>query len=296
MHKTWSHCEPFDVKRDLEYAIEYHQFEVYYQPQVCIDSERTIGFEALVRWRHPFFGILSPISFIQEAEETGLIVEIGNFVLLEACRQYQEWIDLGLKIQTISVNVSVKQLQSNHFISLVKNIIKHTKIHPSALELEITETQTIDSIHNVHSLFKNLNELGVKIAIDDFGVTYSALSYLNYVEIDTIKIDRSFVIDIVDNPRKVLLLSGIINLIKNLGYNIVVEGIETAKQLEIIKLLMNLTDNLSSEIVKHSIEMMSSTCFIHKKSTVSIQGYYYSRPVSAFNIHSNHKSSSFISA
>ncbi|TQK63330.1 PAS domain S-box-containing protein/diguanylate cyclase (GGDEF)-like protein [Brevibacillus sp. AG162] len=244
--------ENIEIERDLRKAIERNELVVYYQPQFHSESNRMIGVEALVRWNHPTKGMLSPGVFIPIAEETGLIYEIGTWVLREACRQMKQWHDKGGPLIPVSVNLSSHQFHQRNLVQYIKNILEETKLAPHFLELEITESMMMDPAVSI-SILHELNKIGTRISLDDFGTGYSSLSYLKKFPIHKLKIDRSFITDLSRNDNDKAIVATIISMAKHLKLDVIAEGIETKDQLDI------LTENHCKEI----------------------QGYYYSRPLSA---------------
>jgi len=217
-------------------ALEREEFFLLYQPQVDASSGRIIGVEALMRWNHPELGIVSPAEFIPLAEETGLIVPIGEWVLRTACQQTKMLHDEDFNLR-VSVNLSTRQLQEAGLAKKIIGIIEETGIKAQNLELEVTESALL---HNADSAVNILNEIrntGVTISIDDFGTGYSSLGYLKRLPIDVLKIDRSFVQDITNDPNDASLVMAIISLAHNLRLKIVAEGVETVEQLKLLHLL-----------------------------------------------------------
>jgi predicted signal transduction protein with EAL and GGDEF domain len=214
------------IALDLRNALNQDQFEVYYQPLVDLAAERLSGFEALLRWRHPQRGMISPAEFIPLAEELGLIVEIGKWVMQTACEQALTW----PAHMRIAVNVSPVQFRAPNLVQTVRDVLATTGLAPTRLELEITESTLLaDSDANLSTL-RALHELGVRIAMDDFGTGYSSLGYLGRFPFDKIKIDQSFVRDL-DNPDCRAIVRAIISLGRTLGMRITAEGVETMEQL-----------------------------------------------------------------
>jgi diguanylate cyclase (GGDEF)-like protein/PAS domain S-box-containing protein len=221
----------------LRQAVDRDEFEVYYQPIVNLEDGDLAGFEALVRWQHPMRGTVGPDEFIPIAEETGLIVPIGRFVLREACRQMAEWrrrLPGGGNL-SVSVNLSSKQLASPTLIEDLERILAETGLDPSALKLELTESTLIDDPEAAHRLLERLRAQGVRLYIDDFGTGYSSLSYLHHFAIDGLKIDKSFV-DMVGQPsRKAAIVPSIVSLAHSLGIDVVAEGVETEEQADALR-------------------------------------------------------------
>ncbi|QHJ71345.1 putative bifunctional diguanylate cyclase/phosphodiesterase [Planococcus halotolerans] len=219
-----------DIENHLVKAMELHQLSLCYQPKVNLKTQEIVGMEALLRWKHPEMGWISPAEFIPVAEETGQIVSIGKWVLEEACRQNKLWQDQGLPSLKVSVNVSVLQFQNGKFIKTVKSILRDTQLPPQFLELEITES-IMQNIAESTEVLEQLGKLGVKTSIDDFGTGYSSLHVLQKLPIDTLKIDKAFIDELEQNCKQPMV-KAIIDLALNLGLNIVAEGIESANQME----------------------------------------------------------------
>ncbi|MBD2075524.1 EAL domain-containing protein, partial [Phormidium sp. FACHB-592] len=219
--------------------IERQEFELHYQPIVSLKNKQLVGFEALVRWRHPQRGLVSPGEFIPAAEDTGLIVPLGWWVLQEACRQMQVWQQqFAVKRSlSMSVNLSGKQLTQPDAVERVKQILQTTGLHPSSLKLELTESSLMEHAESTITMLQQLKTLGVQLAIDDFGTGYSSLSYLYRFPVDTLKIDRSFINKMDVELEKLELVRTIATLSWNLSMDVVAEGIETQQQLSHLKAL-----------------------------------------------------------
>ncbi|OLP16556.1 hypothetical protein BST81_20375 [Leptolyngbya sp. 'hensonii'] len=222
------------LETDLRRAIERQEFEVYYQSIVSLKTQKITGFEALVRWKHPERGFISPVEFIPIAEETGLILPLGSWVLQEACQQMRRWQQefpntFGL---TISVNISGKQFFQEDFTAQIQHILKETGLNPRCLKLEITESIFMDNVPSTTATLLDLQALGIQLSMDDFGTGYSSLSYLNRFPIDTLKIDRSFIQVVDTDIEKLEIVRTVVLLAQNLGMNVVAEGVETASQLD----------------------------------------------------------------
>jgi diguanylate cyclase (GGDEF)-like protein/PAS domain S-box-containing protein len=239
-----------EMENGLRKALEQNQFQLYYQPQVNIETGEVIGVEALIRWRHPEHGYISPMEFIPLAEETGLIVPIGKWVLKEACMQRKAWLDMGFDSFPIAVNVSVRQFEDDHLIDYITQVLNEAGLPATKLELEITES-IMQNRENSTMVLNQLKTLGVLLSIDDFGTGYSSLSYLKHLPIDKIKIDKSFVDDIINHPSKGMMVKTIIDMGLNLNFTIIAEGIEEEEQVQFLK---------------------ENACQIG-------QGYFYSRPL-----------------
>ncbi|MGL6338470.1 MAG: putative bifunctional diguanylate cyclase/phosphodiesterase, partial [Waterburya sp.] len=227
------------LENDLRWAIKREEFILYYQPIISLTDNRIKGFEVLLRWRHPIRGLVAPGEFIALAEETGLIVPLGFWVLKEACSQMSAWqlqFD-SIDIWKVSVNISSKQLAQSNFVESVKHILQETKLNPHSLKLEITESSLVEDTNATISILKELKALGIEFSLDDFGTGYSSLSYLHQFPFDTLKIDRSFVSSIENNSEKLGIIRAIVTLARNLGMDTIAEGIETANQLAQLKAL-----------------------------------------------------------
>lgn len=226
-----------EMENDLRRALERNEFEVFYQPKLCTASKNIIGMEALVRWHHPLLGFISPIEFIPLAEETGLILPLGEWVLRTACKQIKEWNNQGFPPLKVSVNLSARQFQQQNLFEVISKIIDETEIDPGFIELEMTESTILKNEDYAHSTLCRLRNLGIKISIDDFGTGYSSLSYLKQLPLDILKIDKSFIRDITNSPDDASLVMTIISLAHNLGLKVVAEGVETEEQLRFLHLL-----------------------------------------------------------
>ncbi len=227
------------METDLRHASERDQLFIDYQPIVSLENCKLIGFEALVRWRHPEFGLISPLDFIPLAEETGQILDIGQAVLEEACLQAQSWqVDHpAYPPLFVSVNLSVKQFTQPGLVEYISWLLNEFTLAPRCLKLEITESVFTDNIETAVQLLKQLRNLGVQLSIDDFGTGYSSLSYLHRFPIDTLKIDRSFVTQMVENEENIEIVRTILGLAQNLGMDVVAEGVETKEQLTLLRQL-----------------------------------------------------------
>lgn len=225
------------VEGNLRRALRLGEFLLYYQPKIDIASGLMIGSEALIRWQDPEHGLLHPRQFVPIAEEFGLIVPIGSWVLREACRQVRAWQDSGLLVVPVSVNISAVEFRHRGFLEGVAKILKETGILPSYLELEVTESVLMTDAESTAALLASLKAMGMQLAIDDFGTGYSSLSYLKRFPIDTLKIDQSFVQDIASDPDDASIVSAMISMGKNLKQRVVAEGVETEAQLAFLRQL-----------------------------------------------------------
>jgi len=227
------------METDLRRGCERDELFVDYQPIVSLESRTLIGFEALVRWRHPEFGLVPPKEFIPVAEETGQILSIGQTVLESACRQAREWQQTypAAPPLFVSVNLSVKQFNQPGLVENIASLLEQFQLPPRCLKLEITESVFSDNIEAAVGLLTELRELGVQLSIDDFGTGYSSLSYLQRFPIDTLKIDRSFVTQMMENEENLAIVRTIVALARNLGMDVVAEGVETEDQLKLLRKL-----------------------------------------------------------
>lgn len=247
--------ERFELEQELRRALEQEEFRVYYQPIISLNNSKVIGMEALIRWEHPRLGMISPAQFIHTAEETGLIVPIGMWVLEEACCQVQQWQSQRNDdtLLEISVNLSAKQLQQSDLVSEVAEILERTKLQPRSLKLEITESVAMSDAEGTLTRLHELKELGIKLAIDDFGTGYSSLSYLKRFPVDTLKIDRSFVSGLGQNAEDTAIVKAVVTMAHTVGLTVTAEGVE------------------SNEITSH---LQGLGCDL-------AQGYHFAKPLSS---------------
>lgn len=227
--------ERLRLEGKLRKAIEYQELELYYQPQVSFETGKLVGMEALIRWSHPELGMVSPLQFIPLAEEIGVIKSIGKWVLRTACTQLVKWSDEGHKELSMAVNISVRELEDANFIATLKAILQETGVEPSALEIEITETVVMSNPEKMLQVLQAIKGLGVKLALDDFGTGYSSLSYLKNFPFDKLKIDRSFIKDIADNPEDVVITRAIVQMAHSLNIKVLVEGVESTIQASLMR-------------------------------------------------------------
>ncbi|MRW85479.1 EAL domain-containing protein [Pseudoduganella sp. FT26W] len=226
--------ERLRIESALRSALERQEFVLHYQPQVDVQSGRVVGMEALLRWQHPELGMVAPHRFIGLAEETGLIVEIGAWVLREACSQARAWIDAGFGALRIAVNLSPRQFGEPQLVSSIAEVLRQTGLPPACLDIELTEGLFMHDVTQAVELLHKLKSLGLALSIDDFGTGYSSFSYLRHFPIDVLKIDRSFVSDIGDGDEAAIVVS-IIALAHNLKLRVIAEGVETASQLDCLR-------------------------------------------------------------
>ncbi|HJX11771.1 MAG TPA: EAL domain-containing protein, partial [Candidatus Binatia bacterium] len=245
--------ELLELETDLRRAIKREEFEIHYQPIVELDTRVITGFEALIRWQHPKRGLVPQLEFIPLAEETGMIVDIGKWVLREACRQLQVWHKQFPMhpLITLSVNVSGKQLARAGFIDYVKKVIEETGVDARCLKIELTESVVMANPKLATSILAELRNLNVQVHVDDFGTGYSSLSYLHKFPIDALKVDRSFVSNIGLKEQNLEIVRTIVLLAHNLNLTVIAEGVETEEQLQ----------------------------HLRKIGCNQAQGYYFSRPV-----------------
>ncbi|WP_336774187.1 putative bifunctional diguanylate cyclase/phosphodiesterase [Paenibacillus sp. MMO-58] len=255
--ESWSNSsfERLTLQHEMYRAIQRKEFILLYQPQYDLVSGMMVGVEALVRWRHPAKGMIPPGEFIPLAEESGMIVQIGDWVLEEACRQNKEWQDAGLPPMPVSVNLSIRQFVQQDLATKVASVLEKTGLKPEYLDLEITESMTMDTGHVSRCLLE-LTDMGVGISVDDFGTGYSSFHYLKNFPIDRLKIDRSFVRDIQQDPSDAEIVAAIIAMAHNLNIQVIAEGVENEEQMEFLR--------------KHNCDEM--------------QGYFWSPPVSSADI------------
>ena len=241
------------LEKHLRQALDNQEFVLHFQPKVDVRSNRIIGMEALVRWNHPESGVVSPGEFIPVAEESGLIIPIGEWILAAACRQNKAWLDAGLGPLKVAVNISPRQFRQPGLYEMVTRTLRETDLPPGSLELEVTESMMVDNVEDATLVLNQLRSIGLSIAMDDFGTGYSSLHYLKRFPIQTLKIDRSFVSDLPDDADDAAIIGAIIALGKNLRLRVVAEGVETQEQLD----------------------------FLREKGCDEIQGFFYSRPLPA---------------
>jgi len=218
------------VEADLRRALARQEFLLYYQPKINLRSGAIVGVEALIRWQHPERGLLSPAEFVPIAEDCGLILPIGRWVLREACLQARAWQDAGLPPITIAVNTSALEFRAGNFLKDIRAILEETRLEPRYLGLELTESVLMRDAGSTDTMMHALADLGVKLAVDDFGTGYSSLSYLSKFPIDTLKIDQSFINRMSSSPNDVSIVRAMISMGKNLKQRVLAEGIETPEQ------------------------------------------------------------------
>jgi EAL domain-containing protein (putative c-di-GMP-specific phosphodiesterase class I) len=241
------------LETSLRTALERQEFFLHYQPKVNVKTGQIVSFEALVRWQHPELGLVPPKQFIPLAEETGLIVPLGEWVLRTACAQNRAWQDADYPALRVAVNFSPRQFQMLRLADMVEGVLAETGLDPCWLELEVTEGIMLQNIDNAITTLHRLSELGIHLAIDDFGIGYSSLSYIKKLPINTLKIDQSFVSDITVNPDDAAIATAVINMAQSLRLNVIAEGVEEEEQARLL-------DELQCP---------------------EMQGFFFSRPLSA---------------
>src|ERR1700681_3440252 len=241
------------IEESLRRALERHEFALHYQPKINLKTREITGAEALIRWTHPIRGPIPPGQFIPVAEDCGLILPIGKWVLREACKQARSWVDAGLPLATMAVNISAMEFRNENFLESVFEILKDTDLDPRYLELELTESVLMKRVESAASILQTLRARGVHLAVDDFGTGYSSLSYLRKFPIDALKIDQSFVHQIATPPDETTIVTAVISMGRSLKLRVVAEGVETREQLD----------------------------FLQAQQCEEAQGYYFSRPLAA---------------
>ncbi len=223
------------IEQALRRAMKLNEFTLHFQPKINLRTWQITGAEALLRWTHPERGVVSPAQFIPVAEDCGLIVPIGKWVLREACRQARAWVDAGLPLTTMAVNVSAVEFRDKAFLEGVLAILKETELDPNFLELELTESVLMKHADSTADILKKLRTLGVRVAIDDFGTGYSSLSYLKKFPIDALKIDQSFVREITTTPQETTIVAAVIGMGQSLKLRVIAEGVETLEELAFLQ-------------------------------------------------------------
>lgn len=224
-----------EIENDMNAALENHEFKVFIQPKYCLQTRQIIGGEALVRWQHPTKGMISPFDFISIFEKNGFVTKLDMYVLETVCQKQQQWIAEGHKPQPIAINQSKLHFFNPNFIEELKNILSNYQIHPSLIELEFTESAVFDNIDTLLEVMEQLRKLGLKLSIDDFGTGYSSLNMLKDIEVDTLKLDRGFLMDTENEKRKKIIIQAIIDMAKTLSMTVVAEGIETKEQEDLLR-------------------------------------------------------------
>lgn len=223
----------FKLQNDLKNALANNEFVLFYQPQVDLHTNRITGAEALIRWRHPQLGMVPPMQFIPVAENSGLIVQIGEWVLEEACAQAAQWHQNGIEI-TVAVNISAMQFKRGNLEDVVIHALEHSRLDPKFLELELTESIMMNDVESTLKTVQILKSLGISLSIDDFGTGYSSLAYLKRFSVDKLKIDQSFVRDILTDREDAAIVKAIVQMASSLSLKTVAEGVEDANVLSVI--------------------------------------------------------------
>jgi EAL domain-containing protein (putative c-di-GMP-specific phosphodiesterase class I) len=242
-----------EIERHLRSAIQRNELEVYYQPQVDSNTFEIVAVEALLRWHHPQWGVVSPVEFIPVAEDCGLIISIGDWVIEQAIGQAKKWHDMGYTQLTIAVNISLAQFNEKILVEKIASKLNKANLEPQFLELELTESIAMQNAEAAIKVTQQLATLGVQLSIDDFGTGYSSLRYLQYFALHKLKIDQSFSKKMVENKETDNIVNAIISMAKSLNLKTITEGVETEQQLNMLK----------------------------DKGCDQVQGYYFSKPVSA---------------
>jgi len=227
--------EKSEVEDGLRHAIQNKELKVFYQAQINLKTARIDGMEALVRWFHPEKGMISPTKFIPLAEETGLIIPIGNIVLYEACIQNKMWQEIGFAPLRVAVNLSAKQFEQENLVEVIQEILAKTRLEPKWLELEITESIIMKNFELSIEILNKFRGMGIHVSLDDFGTGYSSLNYLKRLPIDTLKIDKSFVDNITQDSNDEIIAKAVIELAHKMGLEVVAEGVEEVEQLNFLK-------------------------------------------------------------
>jgi EAL domain-containing protein (putative c-di-GMP-specific phosphodiesterase class I) len=238
------------LEMSLRQALDRHEFILHYQPQVNLKTGKIVAAEALIRWLHPDRGLISPAEFIPIAEETGLIVRLDEWVLQNACEQAQIWQQAGYQL-TIAVNLSGLQFNQPGLTQRVIHIIRESQVNPCHVEIELTESALVQNPELAICILRDLKDFSLQLSLDDFGTGYSSLSYLQQFPFDTLKIDRSFVRDLLTSPKNAAIINAIIQLARQLNLKVIAEGVETREQYD----------------------------FLQKNNCDLIQGYYFSPPL-----------------
>jgi len=239
------------LEHGLRKVLERDELFLAYQPQMDVTTGRIIGLEALLRWQHPKLGVVPPGEFIRIAENSGLILPIGEWVLRTACTQLRKWHEVGLLAIPVAVNVSAVQFRHEHFRELVKKVLREAGLSAEYLELELTESVLLSGADVTLPVLQDLKAMGVRLAIDDFGTGYSSLSYLRQLPVSKLKIDRSFIQDVALNPDDAAITAAIISMAKSLNLKVIAEGVEDEAQMS----------------------------FLRQHRCDEIQGYYFSKPL-----------------
>jgi EAL domain-containing protein (putative c-di-GMP-specific phosphodiesterase class I) len=256
------------LKAELREALAQAQFELYYQPKIDLESGSVIGCEALLRWNHPTLGLQAPGIFIPVAEQSGLIVPLGEWVVFEACRQSVRWRDAGLSPVPIAINLSPVQFHRSDVFEMLSNAFATTGASPGALDVEVTESVFINFSDDLVATLEKIRALGIEISLDDFGTGFSSLAYLTRLPLSIIKIDQTFVRGASENPSDAAIVRWVAQLAEELSLRVVAEGVETQEQLD----------------------------FVRRAGCAEAQGYFFSRPVPAASFANLLKPAALVSA
>jgi EAL domain-containing protein (putative c-di-GMP-specific phosphodiesterase class I) len=248
--------ERIAMEASFRNALNKEEFVVHFQPQIDAETDQIIGMEALVRWQHPDMGLISPSRFLTFANDTGLIISLDQWVMKTAMKQYAHWYKQGLQPGILALNLSMRQLQKEDFIDTIQSLLKETACQAQWIELEITEGQIMEDFSVAIEILNKIKDLGISLAIDDFGIGYSSLSQLKRLPINKLKIDRSFIRELPHDEEDVVISKTIIALSKNMGLSVIAEGVETEQQKD----------------------------FLLQNGCHYIQGYYYCKPLVADEI------------
>jgi EAL domain-containing protein (putative c-di-GMP-specific phosphodiesterase class I) len=241
------------IEAGLHRALDRREFVLHYQPKIDLSTGAMTGAEALIRWAHPKRGLMLPKTFVPIAEDSGLIVPIGQWVLREACRQARAWIDAGRRPTAVAVNISAAEFRDPHFLESVRAVLNDSRLDPDHLELELTESALVEHPESTARTLRELRDIGVQVAVDDFGTGNSSLSHLRQFPINVLKVDQSFVQEISADPVGTSIVCAVIGMGRSLGHRVVAEGVETKEQL----------------------------AFLQAQRCGEGQGYYFSRPLVA---------------
>lgn len=259
-----------ELERDLRSALKEQQFELYYQPRYDLATQRVTSVEALLRWHHPKKGMIPPAQFIPLAEETGLIVPIGHWVLDTACHEIAALNSRHAEPLNASINVSVRQFEQDSFIQSIRGCLDHSGLPPSNLELELTESLLMRTDRDSSDNLNALKDLGLRLSLDDFGTGYSSLNYIKRLPLDVLKIDRSFISDACENARDAALVAAISSMARNLGMRLVAEGIETDQQRRLME--THQCDELQGYLISHPLPLCDLQDFLAKENGASQNG------------------------
>jgi len=224
-----------ELEVELRHAVENEEWMLQYQPKLDIGQQKIVGVEGLIRWNHPERGVVSPYEFIEFAEQRGLIVPIGDWVIREACQQLRRWIDKGIQDCRIAINLSSVQLVQADIVERILGCLEEFKVPPLLFEIEITETLLMENVRKAIESLERLHSRGITIAIDDFGTGYSSLSYLKNLPIDSLKIDRVFVKDLCTDENDQKIVQTLVSMAQSMGMKVIAEGVEEPEQFELLR-------------------------------------------------------------